>query len=146
MAPVETTPMIDRPLTALALFATLALAACSGGGGTTAPSAAVPTQAPSEAPSADAAGTCAASTATPTMSVTIADFAFPASITAKVGDVVGFTNEDGAPHTATLADGSCTTENIAQGATGSLVFSAAGSYPIFCKIHPDMTATVEISD
>ncbi|MGK2851127.1 MAG: hypothetical protein ACSLFN_09485 [Candidatus Limnocylindrales bacterium] len=114
--------MIDRRLAALALFATLALAACAGGGATSAPSAA----APSDAPSAAAGGACAPSTAAATVPVKIADFAFPATVTAKVGDVVGFTN-DGAPHTATLDDGSCTTDNIAQGATGSLVFSAAGS-------------------
>lgn len=133
--------MIDRRLATLALFATLAVAACSGGGGTAAPS----DGAPSEAPSVAAGGACAPSTAAATVPVKIAGFAFPATITAKVGDVVGFTNEDGAPHTATLDDGSCTTENLAQGATGSLVFSAPGSYPFFCKIHPDMTGTIEVT-
>jgi len=133
--------MIDRPLAALALFAAVALAACAGGGATTSPSAA----APSEAPSAAAGGACAPSTSAATVSVTIAGFAFPATIAAKVGDVVGFTNEDGAPHTATLDDGTCTTENLAQGATGSLVFSTAGSYPFHCKIHPNMTGTVEVA-
>lgn len=133
--------MIDRRLAALALFATLTLAACAGGGATSAPSAA----APSDAPSAAAGAACAPATAAATVPVTIAGFAFPATVTAKVGDVIGFTNDDGAPHTATLDDGSCTTENIAQGATGSLVFGAAGSYPFHCKIHPTMTGTIEVA-
>ena len=137
--------MNHRRLAALALFASLALAACGGGGATTAPSAAAPTDAPSEAPSAAAGGACAPSTAAATVPVTIAGFAFPATITAKVGDVVGFTNDDAAPHTATLDDGTCTTENLATGATGSLVFSAAGSYPFHCKIHPNMTGTIEVA-
>lgn len=135
--------MIDRRLTALALSATLALAlaACSAGGATTAPSVG----SPSEAPSAATGGACSPSTAPATVSVTISGFAFPGTIEAKVGDVIGFTNEDGAPHSATLDDGTCTTENLGKGATGSLVFSAAGSYPFHCKIHPDMTGTIEIS-
>lgn len=140
--------MIDRRLAALVLFASVAVAACGGGAATIAPSAGAPSTAPaaasSEAPSA-AGDACAPSTADPTVPVTIAGFAFPATITAKVGDVVGFTNDDGAPHTATLDDGSCTTENIAQGATGSLAFSAAGSYPFHCRIHPNMTGTIEVS-
>lgn len=140
--------MIDRRLAALALSASVVLTACGGAAATTMPSAAPPSAAASaaasEAPSA-AGGACAPSTAAATVPVTIAGFAFPATITAKVGDVIGFTNEDGAPHTATLDDGSCTTENLAQGATGSLVFSAAGSYPYHCKIHPTMTGTIEVA-
>lgn len=136
--------MIDRRLAALAVFTSLAVAACGGGAATTAPSVAPASAAASEAPSA-AGGACSPSAAAPTVPVTIAGFAFPATITAKVGDVVGFTNEDGAPHTATLDDGSCTTENLGQGATGALVFSAAGSYPFHCKIHPTMTGTIEVS-
>mgnify|MGYP000477542358 CR=1 FL=1 len=136
--------MFDRRLAALVVFASLALAACGGGAATTAPSAAAPSDAPSIAPSA-AGGACAPSTAVATVPVTIAGFAFPATITARVGDVVGFTNDDGAPHTATLDDGSCTTENLAKGATGSLVFSVAGSYPFHCKIHPNMTGTIEVA-
>lgn len=137
--------MLHRHLTGLALVATVALAACSGGAATTAPGAAAPSAAPSAAPTAAIEGACAPTTAAGTVPVTIAGFAFPATIAAKVGDVVAFTNDDGAPHTATLDDGTCTTENLSQGMTGSLVFSAAGSYPFHCKIHPAMTGTIEVA-
>ena len=136
--------MIDRRLAALAVSASLAIAACGGGGATSAPSAAPPSTAASQAPSA-AAGPCAPSSAAATVPVTIEGFAFPGTISAKVGDVIGFTNQDGASHTATLDDGTCTTEGLGKGETGSLVFSAAGSYPFHCRIHPDMKGTIEIS-
>jgi plastocyanin len=70
----------------------------------------------------------------------------PTTIQAKVGDVITWTNNDTLPHTATLTDDpTCTTENLATGATGSLTFSAAGSYAFFCKIHSDMTGTIEVT-
>ena len=54
------------------------------------------------------------------MTATMANFAFnPATITAKVGDVVTWTNNDTTAHTATVkSDETCTTENLASGATG----------------------------
>ena len=55
---------------------------------------------------------------------------------AKVGDVVGWTNGDSAPHTATMDDGSCSTDTLSQGATGLLVFNKAGTYTYHCKVHP----------
>jgi plastocyanin len=58
---------------------------------------------------------------------------------------VTFTNNDSAPHTATLDEGSCTTENLNQGDSGGLTFNAAGSYPFHCAIHPDMKGTITVS-
>ena len=123
----------------LALIAVLALAACSANqtGGTPATSA----QAPTAAASAGGAGggTCAvaAAGATATVTVQIKDFKFsPQPVNAKVGDTVGWTNGDSVPHTATLDDGSCTTDPISQGATGLLTFNKAGTYTYHCKIHP----------
>jgi len=74
-------------------------------------------------------------------------FAFsPATITAKVGDVVTWSNNDSTGHTATMkADGSCTTPTIAAGSTGSIKFTAAGTYDYFCKIHPNMTGQITVS-
>jgi len=77
--------------------------------------------------------------------VTIVEFAFPSTIEAKVGDVIGFTNKDSAPHTATLDDDSCTTDNIAQGASAGLTFSAAGDYSFHCRIHPQMVGTIKVA-
>jgi plastocyanin len=70
----------------------------------------------------------------------------PATITASAGDVVVWTNNDTLPHTATVTDDpTCTTEQLAGGASGGIVFNTAGSYAFFCKVHPNMTGTVEVS-
>ena len=77
----------------------------------------------------------------------VKDFAFdPTAITAKVGQVIAFTNTGAAPHTATLDDGSCTTPNIAAGAADGLTFSAAGSYPFHCAIHTQMKGTITVTE
>ncbi len=131
------------PLVLLTILALTALAGC-GSAATPTPassSAASPTSAAS-APggaSAPTGAACApaAADAVPAVSATIKNFAYsPQPIQAKVGDVVTWTNNDSAPHTATLEDGSCTTDTIAKGATGSLVFNVAGTYTYKCMIHP----------
>jgi plastocyanin len=124
----------------LVLVTILALAACTAAptGGTPAASAQAPT------PGASAGGggggaACApaAAGATATVKVDIKDFKFaPQPVNAKVGDTVGWTNGDSSPHTATMDDGSCSTDTIAQGATGLLTFNKAGTYTYHCKIHP----------
>jgi plastocyanin len=150
---------------ALGLVLTLALGAC-GSGSTTSPAAstgaaatsapstgAAATSAESAAPpaggGASSAAACApgAAGAAPTVNATIKDFTFaPEPITAKVGDVIGWTNSDPAGHTASLDDGTCTTDIIATGATGTLVFSAPGTYAYHCNIHPTrMTGTITIT-
>jgi plastocyanin len=59
---------------------------------------------------------------------------------------VTWTNNDSTAHTATVkSDEACTTDNLASGASGGIMFSAAGSYDYFCKIHPNMTGKVEVS-
>jgi plastocyanin len=107
-----------------------------------APASAAPTSAaPSETAGASSAAACApaAAGATATVKVTIKNFAFsPEPVTAKVGDVIGWTNSDGVSHTATLDDGSCTTDTITTGTTQALVFSAPGTYPYHCSIHPTL--------
>ena len=116
-----------------ALFSTLFLAACSGGSGatpTTAPAGSVPAaSAPASSPE-PAGEACAPSSDAGAVSVEIAGFAYePGEATAKVGDVVTWSNTDAAPHTATLDEGDCATGNIPAGGSGGLVFSAAGTYP-----------------
>ena len=139
--------MLRRLAPALGLFAIL-VAACSGG--TTSSAAPVASAAaPSVAAPSSAGGgaaACAVSTATPTVAAAMQNTAFsPSKIQAKVGDVIGFTNKDSIQHTATLDDGSCTTDIVAGGATAALTFTAAGSYPFHCKIHPNMTGTIDVS-
>lgn len=144
---------------AVAAALLLIVSACSGGTATSSAPASQPaaTDAPaSESPAASepaasesvaATEACAPSADAGTVTATIANFAFsPATITAKVGDVVSWTNNDSAAHTATVkSDATCTTENLANGASGGIVFTTAGSYDYFCKIHPNMTGKIEVS-
>ena len=136
------------PVLAFSLFALLALSACaSSTGGTAAPAATAPQPAESSAASAPAAGGggCTTSSEEGAAQVGIENFTFsPGDVTAAVGETITWTNEDSAPHTATLDDGACDTGNIAQGATAGLVFDAAGTYPYHCTIHPNMKGTITI--
>jgi plastocyanin len=141
--------MHNRALTGLAVGAVLLLAACSSSAATSAPSAAAPPAEASTAASAPAAGggaVCAESADTGQVAVAIKDFAFgPADITAKVGQVITFTNNDSAPHTATLDNGSCSTGTISPGTSDGLMFSVAGTYPFHCRIHTNMKGTITVS-
>jgi plastocyanin len=110
------------------------------------------TAALSEAPPASAAaGGCTAGAAPATVALSIRDFAFsPGAVTVKVGDVLGWKNDDSAAHTATLDDGSCDTGRIGGGAAGARTFAfgadAAGkTFSYHCAIHPRMTATIVVS-
>ncbi|HYH93578.1 MAG TPA: cupredoxin domain-containing protein [Candidatus Saccharimonadales bacterium] len=135
--------MARRAPTLLGLSSALVLilAAC-GGGGSSAASAGGATA----AGSAPAAAACAPAAGAGTVAVTIAGQAFdPGTVAARVGDVITFTNQDAVPHTATLDDDGCTTDDIATDGTGSLTFGAAGTYPFHCAIHPAMKGTFEIT-
>ncbi len=127
-----------RRITILAIVGPLALivAACGGSGATNAPAATASSSTQPD-PSVPAAACAEAPPGDPAVTVDIKDFAYaPDPIAAKVGDAIAWTNSDSAPHTASLADGSCTTDQLATGSTGALVFSAAGTYTYQCNIHP----------
>jgi plastocyanin len=143
--------MSRRLLPVLAIAAVLSVAACTSGtptatGGASSPAPAEATPAASSGGAGGAA--CTPSTAAGTVQAAMAQRAFtPATIQAKVGDVIAWTNNDTLPHTATLKDDpACTTETLSPGATGGLTFSAAGTYAFFCKIHSDMTGTIEVTN
>jgi len=119
---------------AVATIAVMALAACSSGAAATG------------TPGAAAAAACATSTAAGTVTAGIKDFAFdPTAVSAKVGDVITWTNNGAASHTVTVDNQSGCDSTVAAGATTSLTFSAAGSYPFHCKIHSQMTGTITIT-
>ena len=139
--------MHHRALAGLVVGAVLLLAACSSSGSTAAPSAAAPSAEASTAASAPPAGAACSQTADAgQVAVAIKDFAFgPQEVQAKVGDIITFTNNDSAPHTGTLDDGSCSTGTISPGGSDGLTFTAAGTYPFHCKIHPQMKGTITVS-
>ncbi|HEX5014950.1 MAG TPA: cupredoxin family copper-binding protein [Candidatus Limnocylindrales bacterium] len=134
------------PLPAL-IVAVFAIAACSSSGSS--PAASAPAaSAGGSAGGGGGGGACAKADAGATAAVTveIKDFKFaPDPVEAAVGDAVGWTNGDSAPHTATLDDGSCDTGNINQGATGVLVFNEAGTYTYHCSIHTNMKGTINVT-
>lgn len=110
----------------IALF----LAACSSGG--------------SASPAAGSA--CTEATGTGAVAVSIKDFEFaPAAITAKVGDLVLFTNAGAVAHNATLDSGGCKTSDVQPGSSDGLRFTVAGTYPFHCTIHTQMKGTITIA-
>lgn len=141
-------------LTLLIALAAAGLAACgssatqSPAGGAATPTAAAGSVAPSTAAGGSAttaACATAAAGATATVTVTIKNFAYsPQPVSAKVGDVVAWKNDDSAPHTATMDDGSCDTGSISSGSTAMLVFTAPGTYTYHCKIHPAQMKDVTV--
>jgi plastocyanin len=143
------------PAAGLALAVSLVLAAC-GGGSSPSPTfqsaaASVPASAPASAEASASGGGAAACEQAATDAdfvgdVTIKNFAFdPNPVTIKVDEAVQWKNDDSASHTATMDDGSCSTDNIAGGTTAKLVFHVAGTYAYHCRIHSSMTGTVEVT-
>ena len=140
-----------RPLVrGIATLATaVAFAACSGGA-SSAPTSAGNTPAPpgSQAPVATTGGAavCADSTGTTVVNAAVGGNQW-GPVSAKVGDVITWTNSDGVPHKVGLDDGSCQmSQNIpGGGGTKSLVFSVAGTYPFHCTVHQSMKGTITIS-
>lgn len=75
--------------------------------------------------------------------VSIEGFAFvPASISVAVGDTIIFTNNDGAPHTATADDASFDTGRLRRGNIGEVTVAAAGSTAYHCRFHPNMKGVI----
>lgn len=78
-------------------------------------------------------------------SVDIAGFAYsPSTVNVNVGDTVTWTNADAQAHTASANDGSWDTGVVAGGGSAAVTFSAAGTFPYHCDIHPAMTGTLVV--
>lgn len=79
--------------------------------------------------------------------IKIEDFAYsPKTITIKKGTTLTWTNQDSVAHTVTGEDGGPDSELLDQGETYSYTFNEAGSFAYFCKPHPEMQATVIVTD
>ncbi|MDX8534255.1 cupredoxin family copper-binding protein [Mesorhizobium sp. VK25A] len=79
-----------------------------------------------------------------TIEVTIDKMVFlPASVQAKVGDTIEWTNKDILAHTATVKGGWDVT--IPAKSKGKVMLKAAGSVDYFCRFHPNMKGHVDVA-
>ncbi|MGX8008123.1 cupredoxin domain-containing protein [Mesorhizobium sp. ORM8.1] len=79
-----------------------------------------------------------------TVEVTIDKLVFsPASVQAKVGDTIEWTNKDVIAHTATVK-GSWDVMIPAK-SKGKVTLKAAGAVDYFCRFHPNMKGHVEVA-
>jgi len=81
-----------------------------------------------------------------TLVVEIQNFAFtPARIEAHPGDVIEWTNQDFAPHTATADGNEWTTAALKNGASGRFIATSPGEIGYHCKYHPNMKGLIVIT-
>ncbi|MDX8449077.1 cupredoxin domain-containing protein [Mesorhizobium captivum] len=79
-----------------------------------------------------------------TIEVTIDKLVFsPASVQAKVGDTIEWTNKDVIAHTATVKGG--WEVMIPPKAKGKITLKQAGEVDYFCRFHPNMKGRLEAS-
>ena len=77
--------------------------------------------------------------------VTIKGMKFdPPTLSIAAGDTITFTNEDGAPHTATAEDGAFDTGRLSKGQSATVTVDAAGEHPYKCQIHTSMKGAVTV--
>lgn len=93
---------------------------------------------------AAAPGLCVASP--DTIEVKIEHFAYvPEIVKVAPGDTIVFVNEDIVPHTATAADQSWTTGEIAHGESARVIIPENAGADYFCAFHPMMTGRLMIA-
>jgi plastocyanin len=67
----------------------------------------------------------------------------PAKVSAKVGDIVEWTNHDFVVHSATARDNSFDV-NVTASKSGRTVLKKAGKIAYYCRYHPNMTAEIDV--
>lgn len=81
-----------------------------------------------------------------TIVVKITDLAFvPAEVSARVGDTIEWVNADFIDHTATASNGAWDLA-LPAGSRGRLVVKQAGVLSYFCRVHPNMTGTLNVNE
>ncbi len=76
---------------------------------------------------------------------TINNFAFmPSTVTIAPGTQVQWTNQDGTAHTVTADDNGFHSQFLNNSQTFSQTFSAPGTYPYHCSIHPFMKGKIVV--
>ena len=69
----------------------------------------------------------------------------PAEVQAKVGDTIEWINKDIVAHTATTQQGGDFDVMLQANKSGSFVLSKAGTFPYYCRFHPNMKATLVVA-
>ncbi len=68
----------------------------------------------------------------------------PAAVTISVGTIVTWVNNDGDLHTVTSSQGLFASPGLDPGDTFAHRFTAPGTYPYFCALHPHMKGTIVV--
>jgi plastocyanin len=93
------------------------------------------------APSPTQAETATAVATAPQVTVEQATFG-PATVTIRAGTTVTWVNNDGDLHTVTSTQGLFASPGLDHGDTFAYRFTAPGTYPYFCALHPHMKGTI----
>jgi plastocyanin len=119
---------------------------CPGEEAAAAPAAPAAPTAPAAPAPADAASPVHGSGHSATAEVTMSGLAYsPAALTVPAGTTVTWTNKEDAPHTITSKGGSTLkSKTLQKGASFSHMFMTAGTFPYYCTVHPNMTASVTV--
>ncbi|WP_298835899.1 copper-binding protein [uncultured Roseobacter sp.] len=79
--------------------------------------------------------------------IAVRSFAFlPELVQVRFGDVIRWTNNDIAPHTATADDSGWDTGTLAKDAAAEVQVTAGMETTYFCAFHPHMKGRIEIID
>jgi plastocyanin len=82
--------------------------------------------------------------------VTISNFAFaPAALTVKTGTTITWINQDGVNHSIIADQPSSSAPSsplFGKSATYTFTFKKAGTYAYHCGVHPEMQATITVTD
>ncbi len=77
--------------------------------------------------------------------VTIDNFTFnPQRLTVTAGATVTWTNKDDIPHVVAAASALFRSKALDTDDSYSFTFTAPGTYPYFCSLHPHMTGTIVV--
>ena len=69
----------------------------------------------------------------------------PAEVQAKVGDTIEWVNKDVVAHTATAQQGGDFDVMLPANMSGTFVLNKAGTFPYYCRFHPNMKATLVVT-
>ena len=132
---------MKRPLLLTIPLALIALAGC--GSSSSSSSAQSSSSSTSAAPA-----TSSSSGAGGAVAITMKNLAFrPASVAAKVGETVQWTNQDTPPHNVSYVSGPKFTSSstLNTGGQFKLKLTQAGTIHYICSIHPFMKATIVVT-